>query len=137
MDWADNCLSKSRRGYLMGRRASVVEGSFADGANNHGYKRARWRRLWRVTIQNIIIAAIQNLRKLISATFGNKRVKQNGLGLFLSFNSPFGRYIKSRRELGELLFGFIKALESILADAVKFAGECQDNRYHRLATRFA
>jgi transposase len=67
IDWADDCLSPRQRKHLMGRRRSVMEGSFADATNNHGYKRSRWRRLWRVTIQNLLIAALQNLRKLLSA----------------------------------------------------------------------
>jgi hypothetical protein len=44
-----------------------AEGSFADAANRHGYKRARWRGLTGMTIQNLLIAAAQNLRKLIRA----------------------------------------------------------------------
>jgi transposase len=48
------------------RRKWLMEGSFADGANNHGLKRARWRRLWRQRIQDLMIAAIQNMRKLIN-----------------------------------------------------------------------
>jgi hypothetical protein len=44
-----------------------AEGSFADAANLHGYKRARWRGLMGMTIQNLLIAAAQNLRKLIRA----------------------------------------------------------------------
>ncbi len=48
------------------RRKWLMEGSFADGANNHGLKRARWRRLWRQRIQDLMIAAVQNIRKLIS-----------------------------------------------------------------------
>jgi transposase len=48
------------------RRKHVMEGSFADAANNHGSKRARWRRQWRQQIQSWLIAAIQNLRILIS-----------------------------------------------------------------------
>jgi len=28
------------------RRKWLMEGSFADAANNHGFKRSRWRRLW-------------------------------------------------------------------------------------------
>lgn len=67
IDWADDCLSPRRRKYLMARRRSVMEGSFADATNNHGYKQSRWRRLWRMTIQNLLIAALQNLRKLLSA----------------------------------------------------------------------
>jgi transposase len=47
------------------RRQYLLEGSFADAANNHGFKRARWRRLWRQQIQDYLIAAIQNLRILL------------------------------------------------------------------------
>ena len=43
----------------------MIEGSFADAANNFGFKRARWRRLWRQRIQDYLIAAIQNVRILI------------------------------------------------------------------------
>jgi transposase len=44
------------------RRQHLAEASFADAANHHGFKRARWRRLWRVQIQDWLIAAIQNIR---------------------------------------------------------------------------
>jgi transposase len=47
------------------RRKWLMEGSFADSANNHGFKRARWRRLWRQQIQNYMIAAVQNARTLV------------------------------------------------------------------------
>lgn len=47
------------------RRRHLMEGSFADAANNHGFKHARWRALWRVQIQNWLIAAIQNIRILL------------------------------------------------------------------------
>ena len=48
------------------RRQYLLEGSFADAANNHGFKRSRWRRLWRQQIQDYFIAAIQNVRILLS-----------------------------------------------------------------------
>ena len=47
------------------RRKHLMEGSFADAANCHGYKRARWRRLWRQQIQGHLIAACQNIRILL------------------------------------------------------------------------
>ena len=47
------------------RRKWLMEGSFADSANNHGFKRARWRRLWRQEIQDYLIATVQNVRTLI------------------------------------------------------------------------
>lgn len=50
------------------RRQHLLEGSFADAVNNHGFKRARWRGLWRQEIQNHLIAACQNLRILVSRT---------------------------------------------------------------------
>lgn len=48
------------------RRQYLLEGSFADAANNHGFKRSRWRRLWRQQIQDYLIAAIQNVRILLT-----------------------------------------------------------------------
>jgi hypothetical protein len=42
-----------------------MERSFADAANNHGFKRSRWRRLWRQQIQDYLIATTQNIRILI------------------------------------------------------------------------
>jgi len=47
------------------RRKCRIEGSFADATNNHGFKRARWRGLWKVQIQDWLIAAVQNLRILM------------------------------------------------------------------------
>lgn len=51
------------------RRQHLAEGSFADAANQHGFKRARWRRLWRVQIQDWLIAAIQNIKILLKTVF--------------------------------------------------------------------
>jgi len=42
-----------------------MEGSFADAANNHGFKRSRWRGLVKQQIQGLLIAAIQNIRILL------------------------------------------------------------------------
>jgi IS5 family transposase len=47
------------------RRRHLMEGSFADGANNHGLKRARWRGLVHQQTQDFLIAACQNIRILI------------------------------------------------------------------------
>jgi transposase len=47
------------------RRRFLMEGSFADAANNHHFKRARWRRLWRQQIQDYLIAVVQNARILL------------------------------------------------------------------------
>jgi hypothetical protein len=48
------------------RRQQLMEQSFADASNNHHFKRARWRRLWRQQIQDCLIAAIQNVRILLA-----------------------------------------------------------------------
>jgi transposase len=50
------------------RRRHLMEGSFADGANNHGLKRARWRGLSNQLVQDYLIAACQNIR--IAIRFG-------------------------------------------------------------------
>lgn len=52
------------------RRKHLLEGSFADASNNHGFKRARWRGLWRQSIQNHLIAACQNIRILLRNAVG-------------------------------------------------------------------
>lgn len=52
------------------RRQTLVEGSFAQAANEHGFKRSRWRRLWRQQIQDWLIAALQNLKILMKAGLG-------------------------------------------------------------------
>ena len=45
-------------------RQHLIERSFAR-ATRYGFKRARWRRLWRVRIQEYLTAAIQNLMVLL------------------------------------------------------------------------
>jgi transposase len=56
------------------RRHHLMERSFADATNNHHFKRARWRRLWRQQIQDYLIAAIQNVRILLA----HQRPRQSG-----------------------------------------------------------
>lgn len=65
--WAYNCLSKDKRLYLLKRRKHKIEGSFADATNNHGFKKMRFRGIEKATIQNLMVASIQNLRKLLKA----------------------------------------------------------------------
>ena len=60
------------------RRRHLVEGSFADAANNHGFKRSRWRRLWRQQIQDWLIAAVQNWRILLRERDGEKEAPGAG-----------------------------------------------------------
>lgn len=46
-------------------RQHLSERSFAQ-SKRYGYKTARWRRLWRMKIQDFLIAAVQNIRILIN-----------------------------------------------------------------------
>jgi len=64
--------------YSRKRRKHVAEGSFATAANEHGSKRARWRRLWRQQIQSWMIGAVQNL-KLLLANRTKDRPKATGV----------------------------------------------------------
>jgi transposase len=61
--------SHSRQAYQDRlRRRHLMEGSFADAANNHHFKRSRWRRLERQRMQDYLIAACQNIRILLRYT---------------------------------------------------------------------
>ena len=62
--------SASKRGIAdRKRRQHFQERNFADAANRHGFKRSRWRGLWRQSLQDFLIAALQNLRVLIRKGF--------------------------------------------------------------------
>lgn len=52
------------------RRMTLIEGSFGQAAQNHHFKRARYRRIWRQSIQDHMIAAVQNIKKIICHAFG-------------------------------------------------------------------
>jgi len=60
------------------RRQWLMEGSFAQAANEHGFKWARWRRLWRQQIQDWLIAAVQNVKLLLQAGSGRLRAAAAG-----------------------------------------------------------
>ena len=67
-------------------RQHVSERSFAQ-STRYGYKRARWRRLWKVQIQDFLIAALQNIMVLIK-TSKDKISKSN---------AQVGQIIRDRR----------------------------------------
>jgi transposase len=83
-------------------RKHISECSFAR-STRYGYKRSRWRRLWRVTIQDFLIAAIQNIMVLIkvskeklsksNAQRGQSITVQRAAWAGLSFISLFIRYL--------------------------------------------
>lgn len=106
IDWADSRYSREHRRRLLRRRMYRAEGSFADAANNHGYKRSRWRGLAGMTIQNLLIAAAQNLRKLLRARRRKPASASHGAairsfgGVFASLVGSWRRIWRSRVALG-------------------------------------
>jgi len=58
------------------RRQHLMERSYAYG-KRFGYKRARWRALWRVSIQQLLVATVQNLKKI--SQYGNLESKTEGM----------------------------------------------------------
>ena len=58
-------ISKSRKAKKdIAQRQHLMERSYAR-SKRYGFKRARWRRLWRVQIQEYLTAAIQNMMVLV------------------------------------------------------------------------
>jgi len=53
---------------LLKRRLHVAEGRFAEAHVRHDHRRCRWRRRWRVQIQCYLVAAVQNIKKLVRWT---------------------------------------------------------------------
>jgi len=75
-------------------RKHLSERSFAQ-STRYGYKKARWRRLWRMEIQDFLIAAVQNIQILIKNTknglahkatgvIGNMKSALRGIDIYLS-----------------------------------------------------
>lgn len=55
------------------KRQHLMERSFAHGSR-YGFDRARWRRLWRVQIQEYLVATVQNIRILTSHLKEQRRI---------------------------------------------------------------
>jgi len=91
------------------RRKHIMEGSFADGANNHGLKRARWRGLDRMTIQDYLIAAVQNIRIMVKGRLGRAVA---GAGVMLQPALDLGQSVLRR---GPSLLRHVQASELNLA----------------------
>ena len=112
--------SQARADYC--RRRALMEGSFAQSANNHGFKRARWRRLWRQEIQDWLIAACQNAKILIGALKNGPLAAENasvvGFGALCGvggFFESFGHTLCALREqLGSTLRIFVHRSIAVL-----------------------
>lgn len=70
-------------------RQHLSERSFAR-STRYGYKRARWRRLWRVEIQDFLIAAVQNITILINHTTDRLSKSNAQVGRQRTFQSITG-----------------------------------------------
>lgn len=62
------CCSPWRALRTQARRRIIAEGSFAEAHTRMNHRRCRWRGRWRVQVQAYLVAAVQNLKKLIQAT---------------------------------------------------------------------
>jgi transposase len=105
---------KSRSGWARSdrrRRMHLMEGSFADAAQNHGFKRARWRGLKRQAIQDLIIATCQNIRILLKC--GRRR---QAAAMVVALPRPEQRrQIKTALPTKLLAAGQIRIARSLLA----------------------
>jgi len=70
-------------------RQHLMERSFAR-ATRYGFKRARWRRLWRVRIQEYLTSAIQNIMTLLS--YRNERGMAKGCSFLTIKKYSFSFY---------------------------------------------
>ena len=69
-------------------RQHLSERSYAK-SKRYGYKRARWRRLWRMEIQDFLIAAIQNITVLI--TQPKERMSKSNVQI-----DQIGKYLRQK-----------------------------------------
>jgi transposase len=84
-------------------RQHLMERSFAQ-ATRYGFKRARWRNLWRVQIQEYLTAAIQNVLILV------RNIKeQRPAG---AIKQPAGERIRSNAEIRLILWGWLRSSSS-------------------------
>jgi transposase/uncharacterized protein (UPF0179 family) len=92
-------------------RQHLMERSFAR-AKRYGYKRARWRRLWRVQIQEYLTAGIQNMMVLLgnikepAAAGAQIQTKQRYQKAYRAFQEQFYYFKQQITERANLLFGF-------------------------------
>jgi transposase len=85
-------------------RQHLMERSFAR-ATRYGFKRARWRRLWRVRIQEYLTSAIQNIMTLLF--YGNERGMAKGCSLPAikkRFFSSYSSFLNTR----DVVYRFFK-----------------------------
>jgi IS5 family transposase len=85
-------------------RQYLMERSFAR-ATRYGFKQARWRRLWRVRIQEYLTSTIQNIMTLLS--YGKERGIAKGFTLPLTKKLSIGLHF-SFLNIRKAIYGFGK-----------------------------
>ena len=93
VEWA---LADSHTLYFadqLRRRMHVAEGSFAEAKNAHGHQRTRWRGRWKMQAQCYLVAAIQNLKKLLKWAWKDAETGGKRLTLSLSLRKNTEQYL--------------------------------------------
>ena len=104
-------------------RQHLMERSYARGAR-FGYKRARWRRLWRVQIQEYLTSSIQNIMVLV------RHIKEPAPALGMVKAKP--GYPKAYLMLQELFFYF----KEVITDSMNHLFEFRCSESQNLAESF-
>ena len=104
-------------------RQHLMERSFAR-STCYGYKRARWRRLWRVQIQEYLTAGIQNIMILV------RHIKEPALVLDMAKAKP--GHPRVYLMLQELFFYFKK----VITDNINHLFEFRCSESQNLAESF-
>jgi len=94
-DELDRMLSQSESRQAkrdIAKRQHLMERSFAR-SKRYGYQRARWRRLWRIQVQEYLTATIQNIMVLV------RNVKEQGKAAAARMDQPKHKNTSSIRTL--------------------------------------
>ncbi len=111
----DVMLEESRSGASkkdIKKRQHLMERSFARG-KRYGYDRARWRRLWRMSIQEYLVCAVQNIQVLLKRGGGPVKdraviarvLKADHTKAFVLFSKILKRF--NFAHMGRLITSFI------------------------------
>jgi len=104
-------------------RQHLMERSFARGTR-YGYKRARWRRLWRVQIQEYLTSTIQNIIIIV------RHIKEPAPARGMVLAKP--GYPKAYLRLQELFFIF----KEVITDSINYLFEFRCSESRNLAENF-
>ncbi|MBW2640700.1 MAG: transposase, partial [Deltaproteobacteria bacterium] len=104
-------------------RQHLMERSFARGTR-YGYKRARWRRLWRVQIQEYLTSSIQNIMIIV------RHIKEPAPALGMAKAKP--GHPRAYLMLQELFFYF----KEVITDSINHLFEFRCSESQNLADSF-